>query len=64
MKEDLAIALDASKSEDDRVDALDHLEMVRYLIKISVNYLVAHAEACEPQLVEQIDNANGTPCER
>jgi hsp70-interacting protein len=29
MKEDLTVALDSSKSEDDRVDALDHLEMVR-----------------------------------
>jgi hsp70-interacting protein len=32
MKEDLAVALDSSKSEDNRVDALDHLEMVRYSI--------------------------------
>jgi hypothetical protein len=29
MKEDVALALDSSRSEDDRVDALDHLEMVR-----------------------------------
>ena len=28
MKEDLTIALDSSKSDDKRVDALDHLEMV------------------------------------
>lgn len=28
MKEDLAVAVDATKSEDDRTDALDHLEMV------------------------------------
>jgi hsp70-interacting protein len=28
MKEDLAVALDFSRSEDNRVDALDHLEMV------------------------------------
>jgi len=28
MKEDLAVALDPSKPEDARVDALDHLEMV------------------------------------
>jgi hypothetical protein len=48
MKEDLAIALDASKSEDERVDALDHLEMVCYFITFPVNYLVARAEACEP----------------
>ena len=31
MKEDLTVALDPSKSEDDRVDALDHLEMVHSL---------------------------------
>lgn len=30
MKEDLSVALDSSRSEDDRVDALDHLEMVRW----------------------------------
>lgn len=28
MKEDLSVALDSSRSEDDRVDALDHLEML------------------------------------
>jgi hsp70-interacting protein len=32
MKEDLAVALDSFKSEDNRVDAFDHLEMVRYSI--------------------------------
>ena len=29
MKEDAAIAVDSSKSEDERLNALDHLEMVR-----------------------------------
>lgn len=29
MKEDLALALDEGKTEEERVDALDHLEMVR-----------------------------------
>lgn len=28
MKEDIAVATDATKSEDDRLAALDHLEMV------------------------------------
>lgn len=28
MKEDMAVATDAKKSEDERIDALDHLEMV------------------------------------
>ena len=28
MKEDLAIAVDTTRSEDERVEALDHLEMV------------------------------------
>ena len=28
MKEDMAVAIDASRSEDERIDALDHLEMV------------------------------------
>jgi len=30
MKEDMAVATDYQRSEDERVDALDHLEMVRY----------------------------------
>ncbi len=29
MKEDMAIAMDVSKSEDERIGALDNLEMVR-----------------------------------
>lgn len=29
MKEDVGIAIDTSRSEDDRINALDHLEMVR-----------------------------------
>lgn len=29
MKEDVAVAVDSSKSEDERIAALDHLEMVR-----------------------------------
>lgn len=28
MKEDMAVAVDVSKSEDERVEALDHMEMV------------------------------------
>ena len=31
MKEDLAVAVDPSKSEDERISALDHLEMVSLL---------------------------------
>lgn len=30
MKKDVAAALDTSKSEDERIAALDHLEMVRF----------------------------------
>ena len=33
MKEDMSLAVDASRSEDDRINALDHLEMVK---KISI----------------------------
>lgn len=29
MKEDMSVAMDEQRSEDDRLDALDHLEMVR-----------------------------------
>ena len=28
MKEDMAVAVDPTKSEDERIEALDHLEMV------------------------------------
>lgn len=28
MKEDMAVAIDDKRSEDERIDALDHLEMV------------------------------------
>lgn len=31
MKEDMAVAIDAGRSEDERIDALDHLEMVCYI---------------------------------
>ena len=30
MKEDMSLAVDANQSEDDRINALDHLEMVKY----------------------------------
>ena len=29
MKEDMSLAVDANRSEDDRINALDHLEMVK-----------------------------------
>ena len=29
MKEDMSLAIDANRSEDDRINALDHLEMVK-----------------------------------
>ena len=55
MKDDLAVAIDSNKSEEERVEALDHLEMV-----------CGMAMSCRSkvltifvQLVEQIDNANG-----
>jgi hypothetical protein len=31
MKEDMVVAVDASKDEDERISALDHLEMVSFL---------------------------------
>lgn len=31
MKEDISVAIDANRSEDERINALDHLEMVRVL---------------------------------
>jgi hypothetical protein len=31
MKDDMAVALDVSKSEAERVEALDHLELVRFI---------------------------------
>ena len=31
MKEDMSVAVDSSKSEDERIAALDHLEMVRFV---------------------------------
>jgi hsp70-interacting protein len=31
MKEDISVAIDANRSEDDRIDALDHLEMVSHI---------------------------------
>lgn len=34
MKEDVAVAVDTSKSEDERMAALDHLEMVRTWIPL------------------------------
>lgn len=51
MKDDLSVAADTSCSEDDRVDALDHLEMVRLNVTVrpTLNFT---------QLIEQIDNAN------
>ena len=44
MKEDLAIAVDPSKSEDERIGALDHLEMVsmlRLLIRMCIHYVLS-----------------------
>ena len=40
MKEDVAVAVDASRSEEARVDALDHLEMVRFGTSIICGLLV------------------------
>lgn len=55
MKEDVAAATDASRSEDERVDALDHLEMVcRYLCHRNMTFRLNFMK----QLIEQIDNAN------
>ena len=44
MKEDLAIAVDPSKSEDERISALDHLEMVSMLgllIRNCIHYVLS-----------------------
>ena len=37
MKEDMAVATDPSKSEDVRIAALDHLEMVRFSFVVLLN---------------------------
>ncbi len=58
MKEDVAVAVDTSKSEDDRLAALDHLEMVSADL-IPLNLVKDNALICLVKLVEHIDNANG-----
>ncbi|KAJ3885073.1 Le.MFB2 [Lentinula edodes] len=50
MKEAMAIAVDEGNTEEDRVSALDNLEMVSYFIVVVVVVVVV--------LIEQIDNAN------
>ena len=41
MKEDMVVAVDANRSEDDRINALDHLEMVKnpiYFIRFEYDF--------------------------
>jgi hypothetical protein len=56
MKNDLAVALDVSKSEPERVEALDHLELV------NTSDVEPHQSSILTrfpiQLIEHIDNAN------
>ena len=54
MKEALAIAVDESKDEDERLGALDDFEMVRTPRCIKIMSTLTGAT----KLVEQIDNAN------
>lgn len=54
MKEAMTVAVDANKSEDERIDALDNLEMVsQYVVGFDTNLTDVIL-----QLIEQIDNAN------
>lgn len=57
MKEALAVAVDETKGEDERMEALDNLEMVRLVFPVVLKGLNSAAL----QLVENIDNANGKP---
>src|SRR5258705_11321089 len=55
MKDDMAVALDVSKSEPERVEALDHLELVStMMLKLDSSILTQYSI----QLIELIDNAN------
>lgn len=54
MKEDMAVAVDEARDEGTRIDALDHLEMVRLVQSLT---FCDSAKYCL-QLIEQIDNAN------
>ena len=38
MKEDMSVAVDANRTEDDRINALDHLEMVKVLTHLDFKY--------------------------
>lgn len=57
MKEALNVALDVSKDEDQRIAAMDNLEMVCSIRDI--NDCRAFLISAMGQLVENIDNANG-----
>lgn len=58
MKEDMAVATDVNRSEDERIAALDHLEMVSYNYA-KIRRITLTFNALLLQLIENIDNANG-----
>ena len=60
MKEALDVALDASQPEDRRIAAMDDLEMARIHSEINDLPKLTRCPASTRQLVENIDNANGT----
>ena len=41
MKEDMSLAVDANRSEDERINALDHLEMVKFLSILSSSNVIS-----------------------
>lgn len=59
MQDAMAIAIDESKSEDERVTALDDMELVSgWLTLPSLWCVVLNPDLF--QLIESLDNANGT----
>jgi len=59
MKEALSIAVDESRSENERVEALDNLEMV----SLWWCYPCAAFSSVTGKFIEHIDNANGGQCD-
>jgi hypothetical protein len=58
MKEDMAVAIDATRSEDDRINALDHLEMVCLRLVLLLERV--RLTDLLHKLIEHIDNANSS----
>lgn len=54
MKEDVAIAVDTAKNEDERIDALEHLEMVSKIDKYSVSEVEDPSSSSSKILIMQM----------